>query len=65
MRELGIAGAVWGRRVITTVADPAAERAPALIDRDFMTDALNRTRVDDLRPPRGGSVNFFGVVSPG
>jgi putative transposase len=28
MRELGITGAVRGRKVITTIADPAAEGGP-------------------------------------
>ncbi|MFF4583706.1 IS3 family transposase [Streptomyces sp. NPDC001373] len=28
MREMGIAGAVRGRKVITTLVDPAVERAP-------------------------------------
>lgn len=48
MRELGIAGAVRGRKVITTVADPAAERAPDLVDRDFVAGAPNRCWVADF-----------------
>lgn len=39
MRELGITGAVRGRKVITTIADPAAERVPDRLDRDFVADA--------------------------
>ncbi|WP_405911171.1 IS3 family transposase [Streptomyces sp. NBC_00828] len=42
MREPGITGAVRGRKVITTIADPAAERAPDRLDRDFVADAPNR-----------------------
>jgi putative transposase len=48
MRELGITGAVRGRKVITTIADPAAERAPDRLDRDFVADAPNRTWVADF-----------------
>jgi putative transposase len=42
MRELGIAGAVRGKKVVTTVAEPSAARAPDLIDRDFVAPAPNR-----------------------
>ncbi|MET8630904.1 IS3 family transposase, partial [Kitasatospora sp. NPDC004669] len=42
MRELGIAGAVRGKKVITTIAEPAAERAPDLVDRQFVAGAPNR-----------------------
>ena len=48
MRELGITGAVRGRKVITTIADPAAVRAPDRLDRDFVADAPNRTWVADF-----------------
>jgi putative transposase len=48
MRELGITSAVRGRKVVTTVQDRAAERAPDLIKRDFVVDALNRTWVADF-----------------
>ncbi|GAA2932757.1 hypothetical protein GCM10010446_16890 [Streptomyces enissocaesilis] len=48
MRELGIAGAVRGKRVITTIPDPAAPRAPDLVDRDFVADAPNRCWVADF-----------------
>ncbi|WP_329213121.1 IS3 family transposase [Streptomyces sp. NBC_01485] len=48
MRELGLTGAVRGNRVITTVADPSAERAPDLVDRKFVADAPNRTWVADF-----------------
>ncbi|WP_432106172.1 IS3 family transposase [Streptomyces sp. bgisy091] len=36
MREIGITGAVRGKRVITTIPDPTAPRAPDLVDRDFV-----------------------------
>ncbi|PWI08834.1 IS3 family transposase [Streptomyces sp. NWU339] len=45
MRELGIAGAVRGKKVITTMPDPAATRAPDLLDREFVAPAPNRTWV--------------------
>ncbi|WP_407986279.1 IS3 family transposase [Kitasatospora sp. CMC57] len=48
MRELGIAGAVRGKKVITTIADPAAERAPDLVDRQFVASAPNRCWVADF-----------------
>ncbi|WP_407986266.1 IS3 family transposase [Kitasatospora sp. CMC57] len=48
MRELGIAGAVRGKKVITTIADPAAERAPDLVDRNFVASAPNRCWVADF-----------------
>ncbi|MFD7445123.1 IS3 family transposase [Streptomyces sp. NPDC059909] len=48
MRELGIAGAVRGRKIRTTIADPAAERAPDLVERDFVADAPNRCWVADF-----------------
>ncbi|MFF3689719.1 DDE-type integrase/transposase/recombinase [Streptomyces sp. NPDC002187] len=48
MRELGIAGAVRGRTIRTIIADSAAERAPDLVERDFVTDAPNRCWVADF-----------------
>ncbi|WP_307659156.1 IS3 family transposase [Streptomyces sp. V1I1] len=48
MRELGLAGAVRGKKVITTVTDPAAGRAPDLVDRDFVAQAPNRCWVADF-----------------
>lgn len=48
MRELGITGAVRGRKVITTITDPAAERAPDLLDRNFVASAPNRCWVADF-----------------
>lgn len=48
MRELGIAGAVRGKRVITTIPDQQAERAPDRVDRDFVATAPNRCWVADF-----------------
>nr|WP_102922492.1 DDE-type integrase/transposase/recombinase [Streptomyces noursei] len=48
MRELGIAGAVRGKRVITTLPGGQAERAPDLLDRDFVAVAPNRCWVADF-----------------
>ena len=48
MRELGITGAVRGKKVITTITDPAAGRAPDLLDRDFVARAPNRCWVADF-----------------
>ncbi|WP_107117432.1 IS3 family transposase [Streptomyces canus] len=48
MRELGITGAVRGKKVITTISDPAAGRAPDLLDRDFVARAPNRCWVADF-----------------
>ncbi|MEV5012842.1 IS3 family transposase, partial [Streptomyces sp. NPDC055692] len=42
MRELGIQGAVRGKRVITTIPGGQVERAPDLVDRDFVAGAPNR-----------------------
>ncbi|MER6685968.1 hypothetical protein [Streptomyces olivaceoviridis] len=42
MRELGITGAVSGRRVITTLPGGQTDRASDLVDRDFVAGALNR-----------------------
>ncbi|MEU6760132.1 IS3 family transposase [Streptomyces sp. NPDC046685] len=48
MREPGIAGAVRGRSVITTLPGGRAERARDLMDRDFVAAAPNRCRVADF-----------------
>ncbi|WP_405565114.1 IS3 family transposase [Streptomyces sp. NBC_01180] len=58
MRELGIAGAVRGKKVITTITDPSAERAPDLVDRDFVATAPNRCWVADFTH----IATFAGVV---
>ncbi|MFF0143069.1 IS3 family transposase [Streptomyces sp. NPDC005227] len=48
MRELGIAGAVRGKKIITTIADSTVERAPDLLDRNFVAPAPNRCWVADF-----------------
>ncbi|MQY16930.1 IS3 family transposase IS987 [Streptomyces sp. RB5] len=48
MRELGIAGAVRGRKVITTIPDGQAARAPDRVERDFVAAAPNRCWVADF-----------------
>ncbi len=48
MRELGITGAVRGRKVITTIPDQQAERAPDRVDRGFVATAPNRCWVADF-----------------
>lgn len=48
MRQLGITGAVRGKKIVTTVQDRAAERAPDLVDRDFVAKAPKRTWVADF-----------------
>ncbi|MFF1668046.1 IS3 family transposase, partial [Streptomyces sp. NPDC058258] len=58
MRELGITGAVRGKRVITTIPDASAQRAPDLVDRDFVAPAPNRCWVADFTHV----ATFAGVV---
>ncbi|MFD9286400.1 IS3 family transposase [Streptomyces mirabilis] len=48
MREIGITGAVRGKKVITTITGAAAERAPDLLDRNFVASAPNRCWVADF-----------------
>jgi putative transposase len=48
MRELGLSGAVRGKKIRTTVCDPAAERAPDLVKRAFVAAAPNRVWVADF-----------------
>lgn len=48
MREIGITGAVRGRRVITTLPGGQTDRAPDLVDRDFVAGAPNRCWVADF-----------------
>ncbi|WP_372463342.1 IS3 family transposase [Actinospica acidithermotolerans] len=48
MRELELSGAVRGKKVRTTVPDPAHERAPDLVKRNFVASAPNRVWVADF-----------------
>jgi transposase InsO family protein len=48
MRRFGVQGLRLRRRVRTTIADPAAAKAPDLIGRDFTADAPNQRYVGDI-----------------
>jgi putative transposase len=48
MRQLGLRGAVRGRRVFTTIADPGAVRPADLVQRRFDVTAPNRLWVADF-----------------
>ena len=48
MRTLGIAGVVPGKSKRTTVADPAAVRAPDLVNRQFTATRPNQLWVSDF-----------------
>jgi transposase InsO family protein len=55
MRRFGVQGLRLRRRVRTTVADPAAAKAPDLIGRDFTASQVNQRYVGDTRNGRAGS----------
>ncbi|WP_438948460.1 hypothetical protein [Streptomyces atratus] len=48
MRAGGHTGAVRGKKIVTTVADKEAERAPDRLGRQFVATAPNRVRVADF-----------------
>src|ERR671915_2363047 len=48
MRALGLAGAVRGKKIRTTVADPDGARASDLVERQFTAGAPNRLWVADF-----------------
>jgi transposase InsO family protein len=48
MRRYRIQGLRLRRRVTTTIADPAASKAPDLIGRDFTAEAINQRYVGDI-----------------
>ena len=48
MRDIGVAGLRLRRRHRTTIADPAAAKAPDLIGRDFTAQAPNTRYVGDI-----------------
>jgi putative transposase len=48
MRELGLAGVVRGKPRRTTIADPAATRAPDLVQRRFVATRPNQLWVSDF-----------------
>src|SRR5690606_3447350 len=48
MREMGLSGAVRGRRFKTTIPDDAADRPLDLVERDFSAERPNQLWVSDL-----------------
>lgn len=64
MRELGLAGAVRGKKIRTTIPDPSAQRAPDLLKRQFVASAPNRCWVADFThvPAHTGAVYVAFVV---
>ncbi|WP_327342747.1 IS3 family transposase [Streptomyces europaeiscabiei] len=59
MRELGIQGAVRGKRVITTIPGGQVERAPDLVDRNFVAGAPNRCWVADFTHVKTWSATVY------
>ncbi|GFH37397.1 DDE-type integrase/transposase/recombinase [Streptomyces pacificus] len=59
MRELGIQGAVRGKRVITTIPGGQADRAPDLADRDVAAAAPNRCWVADFTHVKTWSATVY------
>ena len=64
MRDLGLAGAVRGRRFRTTRPDPAAPRSPDLVGRDFAPGRPDRLWVADFTyvPTWAGMVYVAFVI---
>jgi putative transposase len=48
MREMGLQGAIRGRKFKSTIPDDAARRPPDLVDRDFTAERPNELWVADL-----------------
>jgi putative transposase len=48
MKAEGLSGAVRGRKVVTTVPDKSVDRAPDLLNRNFVASAPNRVWVADF-----------------
>lgn len=64
MREQGLRGAVRGRRVRTTIPDPAAARPADLVQRDFTAAAPNRLWcVDFTYVPTWAGMCFTAFVT--
>ncbi|MFB7501470.1 IS3 family transposase [Streptomyces sp. NPDC056161] len=59
MREMGIQGAVRGKRVITTLPGGQVERAPDRLDRDFVAAAPNRCWVADFTHVKTWSATVY------
>ena len=64
MRELGLSGAVRGKKVRTTIPDPTHERAPDLVKRNFVASAPNLCWVADFTyvPAHCGTVYVAFVL---
>src|SRR4051794_7191755 len=64
MRQAQIAGLRLRRRVRTTVPEPADQRVPDLIDRDFTASAPNQRYVGDITylPIGDGSDLYLATV---
>ncbi|MYX56847.1 IS3 family transposase, partial [Streptomyces sp. SID8382] len=64
MRSIGLAGVRLRRRHRTTVADPAAAKAPDLIGRDFTASEPNTKYVGDITylPLEGGKFLYVATV---
>ncbi|MFF3951565.1 IS3 family transposase [Streptomyces sp. NPDC001902] len=64
MRSIDLAGVRLRRRHRTTIADPAAAKAPDLIGRDFTATAVNTKYVGDITylPLTGGKFLYLATV---
>lgn len=64
MREHGLAGIRLRRRVKTTIPEPADQKVPDLLKRDFTAPAVNRRYVGDITylPLRDGSNLYLATV---
>ena len=64
MRGVGIAGYRRKRRVKTTTPDPANQKVPDLLERDFTAEAPNTTYVGDITylPLATGSNLYLATV---
>jgi len=63
MRRFGVRGLRLRRRVTTTVADPAATKAPDLIGRDFTAPAVNQRYVGDITYVPVGERGFLYLAT--
>jgi putative transposase len=63
MRSAGLRGATLRRYVVTTQADPRAQRAVDLVDRQFYTDGPDRLWVADVTyVPTGSGFLYLAMV---
>jgi len=63
MRRHRITGLRLRRRVQTTIADPAAAKAPDLIGRDFTAEAVNQRYVGDITYLPAGERGFLYLAT--